>query len=100
MSEKNLKKRLELQQKIISRQSEQIDDLKNQIEELKSTIEEKDKLIKSVEPLRNELTDIFNEVKHKKDQYGKLVQELRDMKKIMNQEVYKGKWWLIRLLIK
>lgn len=100
MSEKNLKKRLEFQQKMISRQSEQIDGLKTKIAELELTIEKKDELIKSVDFLRKELTDNVNEIKQKKIEYEKLIKELKDMKKIMNQEVYKNRWNLVRLLIK
>lgn len=100
MSEKNLKKRLEFQQKMISRQSEQIDGLKTKIAELELTIEKKDELIKSVDYLRKELADNINEIKQKKNEYEKLIKELKDMKNIMNKEVYKGRWNLVRLLIK
>lgn len=100
MSEKNLKKRLEFQQKMISRQSEQIDGLKSKIAELELTIEKKDELIKSVDYLRKELADNINEIKQKKNEYEKLIKELKDMKNIMNKEVYKNRWNLVRLLIK
>ena len=100
MSEKNLKKRLEFQQRMIARQSEQIDELKEKIEELKLIIEEKDRVIKSVESLRKELADNVNQIKKYKTDYEQSVKELKDMKKIMNQEVYKNRWWLVRLLIK
>lgn len=100
MSEKNLKKRLEFQQKMISRQSEQIDGLKSKIAELELTIEKKDELIKSVDYLRKELADNINEIKQKKNEYEKLIKELKVMKNIMNKEVYKGRWNLVRLLIK
>ena len=33
-------------------------------------------------------------------EYGELVYELRKMKEIMNKTVYKGRWKLIRFLIK
>lgn len=100
MSEKNLKKRLEFQQKMISRQSEQIDGLKSKIAELELTIEKKDELIKSVDYLRKELIDNIDEIKQKKNEYEKLIKQLKDMEKIMNQEVYRNRWNLVRLLIK
>jgi hypothetical protein len=96
----NEKKRLEFQQKLIQRQSEQIEDLKLQVENLKLEIEEKDKIISSVSSLRNELTENVKESKKYKEEYIKLIQELRKMKEIVNQEVYKGRWWLVRFLIK
>lgn len=100
MDEKRYRKRLDFQQKMITRQSEQIDELKLKNEELKQIIEEKDRFIKSIESLRKELTDNVDAIKQKKNEYETLVNELNDMKKIMNQEVYKNKWWLVRLLIK
>lgn len=100
MSEKNYKKRFEFQNKMISRQSEQIDSLKSEIEKLNLKCDEKDKIINSVTPLRNELTENIKEIKEYKRQYRGLIDELRNMKEIMNQEVFGGRWWLIRLLLK
>lgn len=100
MSEKNYKKKLEIQSNLISRQSEQIDSLKLEVEKLKLECAEKDKVIASVDSLRNELTKEVNEIKKYKEQYIKLINELRKMKEIMNQTVYKGRWWLVRFLIK
>ena len=100
MNEKTYKKRLDFQQKMISRQSEQIDDLKLEIEKLNLKIKEKDEIIASVEPMRKELSQNVAEVKKDKNEYKKLIKELKKMKEIFNREVYKGRWWLIRLLIK
>lgn len=100
MNEKSYKKRLEFQQKIISRQSEQIESLKLQIEKLKIECKEKNEIINSVTPLRNELTENVNEIKKYKKEYIKLIQELKKMKKIVNQKVYRGRWKIVRWLIK
>lgn len=100
MNSRNHKKRLEFQQKMISRQSEHIEKLKLEISELKLIIEEKNMIINSVESLRKELADNVGAVKGKKNEYEKLIKELKDMKKILNQTVYKGRWRLVRLLIK
>ena len=102
MNEKKNKhqRRLDFQQKMISRQSEQIDSLKKEIEKLNLKLKEKDEIINSVVPLKEELTKNVNEVKEYKKTYIKLVEDLRKMKSIMNQEVYKGRWWLVKFLIK
>ena len=86
-------KRLAFQQKMITRQSEQIEKLKNKLIE-------KDEIINSVTPLRNELIENINEVKKKKKEFDELIQEMKKMKSIVNKEVYKGRWWLIKWLIK
>ena len=100
MNEKKYNKRLEFQQKMISRQSEQIDNLKSEIETLKIKLIEKDEIINAIEPMRKEMAESIKEHRSLTEQYKKLVEELQQMKKIINQEVYKNKWWLIKFLIK
>ena len=100
MNEKRYKKKLEIQSKLIARQSEQIEKLKSQNETLKLKCEEKDEIINSVGSLRDELTQNIAEIKQYKQQYKELIEELRKMKIILNQEVYKGKWKLVQFLIK
>lgn len=100
MSERNYKKKISFQQNVISRQLKQIEELKLQNEILKSKIKEKDELINSVSNLREELIKDAAEVKKYKKEYKKLIDEVRKMKDIINQTVYKGRWWLIKLLLK
>jgi predicted restriction endonuclease len=100
MNEKRYKKKVELQQKLISRQAEQIDDLKSQVEALKIECTEKDNIINSVSVLKEELTQNVSDAKKYKNEFRELVQELRKMKDIINQEAYNGRWSIIKLLIK
>ena len=100
MSERNYKKKYEFQKNMISRQTEQIESLKDEIRELKLKCEEKDKIINSVKDMRTELKNNINDIKKQKEEYRNLNEELKKMKTIMNQEVYKGRWKLIRFLIK
>ena len=85
---------------MISRQSEQIEDLKAQIIKLNLEIEEKNHVINSVASLREELTQNVAEAKKCKQQIKKLVSELKKMKEIINQTVYKGRWRIIKFLLK
>ena len=66
MNEKGYKKRLDFQNKMISRQSKQIDSLKSEIDNLTLKLAEKDKIINSVASLREELSQNVEEVKNKK----------------------------------
>lgn len=100
MNEKNYKKRLDFQQKIISRQSEQIEKLKTKIEKLELEIKKKDEIIVSVAPLKEELSKEVSEIREYKKEYKKLIQEVRNMKDIVNQEVFKKRYWLIKFLLK
>ena len=85
---------------MISRKSEKIKSLESEIEKLKLECEEKDSVINSIEPLRNELKQNIDEIKGYKEEYKKLIAELKRMKTIMNQKLYNGRWWLVRFLIK
>ena len=100
MDEKRYKRRLEFQEKVIARQSDEIEELKLQIEKLKTECDLKDEIINSVGSLRTELKQHVSDVKKHKEEYVKLINELRKMKEIMNQEVYHGRWKLIRFLMK
>lgn len=100
MNEKNYKKRLDFQQNIISKKSEEIESLKLENEKLKQKLREKDELIASVEPMRREMAESIKEHKRLNNKYKTLIQELRQMKKALNKEVFKNRWWLVKLLIR
>ena len=102
MNEKNYKKRLDFQQKMMTRYLEQIEALKVENEKLKKELKEKDEVINFVTQLRKELTENVNDVKKYKKEYKRLIQELKKMKEIVTQEVYKSSWrWkLIKFLLK
>lgn len=93
-------KRLAFQQKMINRQSEQIEKFKNEIVKLKLECQKKDELINSVTPLREELQQNINDVKKKKKEFNELIQEMKKMKSILNQKVFRGRWRLVKWLIK
>ena len=100
MNKKNHKKRYEFQERLIKRQSEQIKKLNSQIEELKLKCEAKDENIKSVSYLKEELVKTVEEAKKYKEQYKSLIEELKKMKDIVNREVYRGRWRLIKFFLK
>lgn len=100
MNEKRYEKKLDIQQKMISYQSKQIESLESQVQKLRLEIEEKNRIIDSIVPLREELIQNVAEYKKYKNQSKNLVDELRKMKEVINQEVYKGRWRLIKFLIK
>lgn len=100
MAEKKFKKRIEFQQKIVERQKEQIEKLKLENEKLKQQCAEKDKLINSVDGYREELLKEIENIKKSKAEYSRLIKELQTMKTNINQIVYKGRWNLVKFLIK
>ena len=96
----NEKRKIEYQQKMISRQSKQIEELKSQVEKLKLECEKKDETIASVDFLKKEMIESVEKYKKLKNEFESLIDELKKMKEIMNAEVYRGRWKLIRFLIK
>ena len=97
---RSYEKKYEFQKKLTLKQSEEIKELEFKIEELENKCKEKDKIINSIESLRNELMENINGAKESREKYEDLVSELREMKKVMNQTVFKKKWKLIRFLMK
>ena len=67
---------------------------------MKKQVQEKDEMINSVAFLKDELSQNVEEIKKYKEEYKNLIQELEQMKNILNEEVYKNRWWLIKFLIK
>lgn len=100
MNEKRLNKKIELQKKLISRQAEQIESLNSQVAKLTLEIENRDNIINSVSSLKDDLIQKNKDIDKCKEKYRVLIDELRKMKEILNQEVYKGRWWLVKFLIK
>lgn len=100
MNEQSYKKRLDIQNRTISRQSKQIEELKLQNEKLKLEIKKNEEIINSITPLKDELMQNAEDMKKYKEEYRILIHELRKMKEILNQDVYKGRWKLIKFLLK
>ena len=102
MNEKKYEKRLNFQSQLITRQSKQIDDLKKKNEKLENECRKKDEIISSVDSLRDELIKEIDNIKKQKEQYKVLIDNLKTMKNIMNQEVFKKhkRYWLIKFLLR
>lgn len=47
-----------------------------------------------------DFTMILDDLKEKRKKYEDLIEELTTMKNIFNQSVFKGRWKLIKLLMK
>lgn len=96
----NKSKKDNYKNKVIARQMDRIETLRKTIFALEIDNVEKDKIIGSVDSLRNELITVIEDLKEKDKEYDKLIDELIAMRNVMNQEVFKGKWKIIKWLIK
>lgn len=99
-SKERYKKRIDLKDKIIERKVDEIESLKNKVSSLEIDNEKKDDIINSVDSLRVELTEVIDDLREKSKEYDCIIADLRSMRNVMNQEVFKGRWRLIRLLLK
>ena len=93
-------KKYETQKKIVLRQLDEIEKLKSSISELEIDSEKRTELIDSITDIRTELYEIIDDLGEKREEYTRLVEDLRQMKMVMNQTVFKGKWRLIKLLLR
>ena len=94
------KKKSDLKSRIITRQVDEINSLQKKVSALEIDSVKKDEIIYSIDTIRDDLFEIVNELKGKSEKYDELVKELMQMRNVMNQTVFNGRWKLIRLLLK
>lgn len=90
----------EVKMRIIDRQSKEIESLKEKISQLEIAASEKDELLSSVDDLLEDLRESVDVIQSKSDEYEELVDDLRDMKKIIDEEVFHRNWWIIKHLLR
>ena len=93
-------KKYETQKKIVLRQLDEIEKLKSSISELEIDSEKRTELIDSITDIRTELYEVIDDLNERRKEYTRLIEDLRQMKVVMNQTVFKGKWRLIKLLLR
>lgn len=93
-------RRLEMKNRIINRQSATIEDMKSKISSLEIASEKKDELMRSMDGLLDDMQNTIKEIDAKKDEYDRLIAELRDMRKIMDEEVFHRKWWILKHVLR
>lgn len=86
--------------RIIDRQSSEIESLKRKISRLEIAASEKDELLSSVDGLINDMRESVDSIQDKSDEYDRLIAELRDMRKIMDEEVFHRKWWILKHVLR
>jgi len=106
-----LERKNELQRKRIDKQRESIDALNVEIEKLKFNLdflkneningyEAAKKIILLLEKIRIEWQESLDSLNLQRDEYQSLIAEVKLMKKVLDKEVYKSKWRIIKYLIK
>lgn len=93
-------KKYETQKKIVLRQLDEIEKLKSSISELEIDSEKRTELIDSITDIRTELYEVINDLSERREEYTRLIEDLKQMKMVMNQTVFKGKWRLVKLLLR
>ena len=93
-------KKYETQKKIVLRQLDEIEKLKSSISELDIDSEKRNELSDSITDIRTELYEVIDDLSERREEYTRLIEDLRQMKMVMNQTVFKGKWRLIKLLLR
>lgn len=100
MGKKNkLVKKNDLQKKTILNQIKEIEKLKKEILDLQIDCHKKDDLLNIVNSFQNELSQIIDDLQERRKQYDILISDLQQMKCVMNQQVFKGRWNIIKALL-
>lgn len=93
-------KKYETQKKIVLRQLDEIEKLESSISELEIDSEKRTELIDSITDIRTELYEVIDDLSERREEYTRLIEDLKQMKMVMNQTVFKGKWRLVKLLLR
>lgn len=93
-------KKYETQKKIVLQQLDEIEKLKSSISELEIDSEKRTELIDSITDIRTELYEVIDDLSERREEYTRLIEDLKQMKMVMNQTVFKGKWRLVKLLLR
>lgn len=94
------KRRSDFKDKIIERKTDEIESLKKLVSNLQIACEEKDEIINAVEVFHKNLNEVIKDLRESKKEYDALSKELFEMRKVLNQTVFKGRWKLIKWLLK
>ena len=94
------KRRSDFKDKIIERKTDEIESLKELTSNLQIACEEKDEIINAVDGFHKELNEIIEDLKKSKKEYDTLSKDLFEMRKVLNQTVFHGRWKLIKWLMK
>ena len=108
---KNNDKRSDVKDRTIARQAKEIESLKTKISMLEKSLNEKDYIIEakenenaeftaSIESLRSELKKNIDELKQKSKEYDENLAEIKKMKTVFNEELFKGRWNLVKFLVR
>ena len=93
-------KKYDFLKKRMNRQTKEIENLSHKIYQLKIENNEKQDLIDSINSIKKDWKESLDTICVQRDEYQKLIFELRAMKTVMKTTVFKGKWKLIKLLMK
>ena len=97
---KRIKDRENLRMQILQRKEKEIEALKEKVLYLQDECKKKDELINSVDDMRKEFERSIEDLKEKKKEFENLNKELRQMKKVFNETVFKGRWSIVKWLMK
>lgn len=85
---------------IIKSQADEIRRLKDKVAKLEEENKQKDDTIASVEPMSDMLQKEIDEVRGKKKEYDRIISDLKEMRNVFNKEVFKGRWNIIKFLMR
>lgn len=92
------RRKIEVQQRVIETQTDEIERLKAKINELEIEESQRDAIIELADDVRDEMDGIIAELKEQKEKYEDLFSELLEMRNVMEEMVFNGKYKLLKRL--
>lgn len=94
------RKKQDLKSRTIQRQANQIKDMQKEINRLETRCKEQEEEIGSMAYMHDEMASLISELREKVKEYNSHLDEIKKMKAVFNKDLFKGRWSLVKLLVK
>lgn len=74
--------------------------MKKAVSDLEIECKEKDEVIGSIDDLRVKFMLAVNDLRLQREKYDELISELKKMKKVMSRECFRGRWRIVKWIIR
>lgn len=94
------RKKQDLKSRTIQRQANQIKDMQKEIDRLETRCKEQEKELGSMAYMHDEMASLISELREKVKEYNSYLDEIKKMKAVFNKDLFKGRWNLVKFLVK
>lgn len=92
-------KKIDIQKRVIASQNNEIEKLKQKINELEIEESQKDEIVELADSACDEMEDVLDDLVEAKQKYEALINELIEMRNVMEKMVFDGRYRKMKKLL-